>query len=156
MLSLYDTHSSVLGSVDFTIVRPSTLLSSASLIGAEWGSMGASGFDKIVPLSNGRSSVDNPSSFGALTSPVDAGLTSTASGNLTGTTPLSVRSGLPLTTSDSFLESPTLADVTDKILPTEQTLAHQKFVNPQSTNSFFGGTHSSELATGRADSSNVN
>lgn len=78
----------------------------------------------------------------------DLGASSQQNSAQTGTTSADLRAGSSLLSSSSFLESPTLGDTTDKILPTEQTLAHQKFSNPQTPSSFFGNETTSGLSTG--------
>jgi len=52
-----------------------------------------------------------------------------------------------LSTPNEFLGAATLSDSTDKILPSDQTIAQQAFVNPQGNNEFFTSVQGGDVSS---------
>lgn len=137
LVSAYSTTKSLIDSVDYGITRPANLISAMST------------------LSSPATALDSSSLNQFLSS--DFAADSLVKGNsLSGSTEvrrsfdeLYTRSA-QLTTPTEFLASPTLSDATDKILPSDQTIAQQPFVNPQNTNEFFRSLDTGALSSSQA------
>jgi hypothetical protein len=158
LASLYAGANTSLESVDYGIRRPSSLISSTALIGSPDSSIDRASFSKF--LQTGLKSTDSAPSLGssilAGSSSVENSILDAASLGLSsvssGPSPLSDYSNSPSTRSTlglgsrsesfvspkDFLDSGTLSDSTDKILPTDQTISQQGFVNPQRASDFYG------------------
>lgn len=171
LASLYAGSNTSLESVDYGIRRPSSLISSIALVGSSESSLDKASFTKflqagvkatnVAPISSNSAVTGSSSVENSLQDAASLGLSSISSGS----NPLSNYSNSPSTRatlglgsrSDSFvsprdfLDSGTLSDSTDKILPTDQTISQQGFANPQRASDFYG-TRSS-VSGSRAPSS---
>lgn len=158
LASLYAGSNASLESIDYGIRRPSSLISSTALIGSPESSIDRSSFTKFLQAglksTTSTSLVDNSSLANessvehSLKDAVSLGLSSVSNGSSSAphySNSPSTRSTLGLgsrsedfVTSKDFLDAGTLSDSTDKILPTDQTISQQGFVNPQRALDFYG------------------
>lgn len=170
--SLYTGPNSAMGSTDYGIKRPSTLISASSLIGSPESSLDRRSFSKFLrssvnsSINSTESSRSQPLLTTSTVDSVDDAVRLSRKGTVSGGANLHPLTNSPSTRSNiefgsnpdlftgltEFLDSSTLSDSTDKILPTDQTVAQQTFNNPQRLSDFYG---TRSLTTSSVPSSSV-
>lgn len=142
LASSYTLGNSSIDAVDFGITRPSNMISSLSTLSSDSTSIDSSSLKRFMNVDKALlESMDSSEEFFVSGNDV---LVSSSTGSRRSTDELYSRSA-SFVHPQSFLESPTLSDSTDKILPSEQSLAQQAFVNPQSKGPMFSAPQKSNL-----------